>query len=242
VAWTELATASLNGSELALYRDDGDGAYMIRVNGLELMNSRWHQSEDELGALVGRAEGRHPNPRVLVGGLGLGYTLAALVRALGGARWITVAEMSADIITWYEHWLEPGLFAERPRNVRFVAADVAALLLGKGDYDVILLDIDNGPRALSVAGNEHLYSDEGLCAVKSSLADGGLLLLWSSFEAPELVARAEAAGFTAYCHPVALPGRSDLFHYIYEFSKPLGTVHCGRSHAADGPSPLSGWP
>jgi spermidine synthase len=224
MAWTELATAPLNDSELALYRDDGDDAYMIRLGGFELMNSRWHRSEDELGALVGRPKRRHPNPHVLVGGLGLGYTLAALVRALGGAGRITVAEISADVITWYERWFEPRLFAERPRNVRLVVADVAALLQGKGDYDVILLDIDNGPRALSVAGNEFLYSGEGLRALKRSLADRGLLLLWSSFEAPELVARAEAAGLAVYCHPVPLPGRPDLFHYIYQSSKLPETV------------------
>ena len=134
--WTELASACLNGSELVLYHDDADGAFMIRVGGLELMNSRWHRSEDELGALVATAMGWHPNPRILLGGLGLSYTLAALVRALGGAGSITVAEISADVVAWYERWFEPRLFAGRPENVRLVVADVAALLREKGDYEV----------------------------------------------------------------------------------------------------------
>jgi spermidine synthase len=216
--WTELATASLNGSALALYRDNVDGAYMIRVGGIELMNSRWHRSEDELGGLAGRAVGRHASPRVLLGGLGLGYTLAALARVLGGAGQITVAEISTDVIAWYERWLEPALFAERPGNVRLVAADVAALLQGQGEYDVIILDIDNGPQALSAAGNAFLYGDAGLRALRSSLAEGGWLLLWSGFEAPDFVARAEAADFAVDYRPVPFPGRPNLFHYIYQLS------------------------
>jgi len=219
MAWTELATARLNSSDLVLYRDDADSAFMIRVGGLELMNSRWHRSEGELGALVATAMGWHPNPHILLGGLGLGYTLAALVRALGGSGRITVAEISADVVAWYERWFEPRLFAERPGNVHVVVADVASLLQGKGEYDVILLDIDNGPRALSVAGNEFIYGSEGLHALERSLANRGVLLLWSSFEAPEFVDRAEAAGLAVRCHLIPFPGRPALFHYIYEFSK-----------------------
>ncbi|HXP77327.1 MAG TPA: hypothetical protein VN823_24540 [Stellaceae bacterium] len=214
MAWTELASAHQNDSELALYRAD-DGAYMIRIDGLELMNSRWHRSEDELGALAGALAPR-PNPQVLLGGLGLGYTLATLVGTLGGRGRITVAEISTYVIAWYERWFEPALFAERPKNVRLVAADVAVLLQGVSEYDVIILDIDNGPRPLSAASNEFLYSEDGLRALRSSLAEGGMLLVWSGFEAPELVARAEAVGFTVACQPVALPNRKDLFHYIYQ--------------------------
>lgn len=221
MAWAALATGSLNGRDLVLYHSD-DGAYMIRVNGLELMNSRWHRSEDELGILAGRlargARGR-PQPRLLLGGLGLGYTLAAVARAVGRTATITAAEISPDVIDWYERWFEPTLFAERPENIRIIASDVAALLNGSGEYDVILLDIDNGPRGLSSAGNEFLYSLDGLRALRSSLAVGGVLLIWSGFEAPAFSARAEAGGFAVDCHRIALPDRPGQFHYIYQLSK-----------------------
>jgi spermidine synthase len=215
MAWTELATTSLRGGQLVLYRDGG--AYMIRFDGLELMNSRWHGSEDELGALAGAMAPR-PNPRVLLGGLGLGYTLAALVRALGSGGQITVAEISTDVIAWFERWLEPTLFAERPTNVRLVAADVATLLQGEAKLDVVILDVDNGPGRLLAMGNQSLYRAEGLVAVRSGMAEAGLLLVWSSIEAPDFIARAEDAGFAVACRPVVFPGRPHLFHYIYQLS------------------------
>jgi spermidine synthase len=220
MTWTELATADLEGRVLALYRGE-DGAYMIRIDGLELMNSRWHRSEDELGALAA-ALAPGPSPRVLLGGLGLGYTLAALVRGLGGAGRITVAEISAEVIAWYERWLEPALFASRPAGVSLVAADVASLLRSDAAYDVILLDVDNGPEPMSAAGNAFLYAAEGLKALHASLAQGGMLLVWSAFEAPGFAARAKAAGFAVDIRRIAYPERRDLAHLIYLLSRSRG--------------------
>jgi spermidine synthase len=220
--WTELAVSTANGADLALYVGE-DGAYMIRANGLELMSSRNHGSEDVLGAMAGvlaRRDGRENEPRILIGGLGLGYTLAAAVKALEGAGRITVAEISADVIDWYERYFEPTLFAERPANMRLVGADVATLLAGTSDrYDVIVLDVDNGPRALASPDNDRLYSAEGLGALRAALADGGMLLVWSGFEAPDFAGRAAAAGFDVACETVAIPERPGLFHYIYRLAK-----------------------
>ena len=218
--WNELATSALNGGDLALYAGE-DGAYMIRANGLELMSSRNHGSEDVLGAMAGalaRERGRKAEPRLLIGGIGLGYTAAAAVKALEGAGRITVAEISADVIAWYERYFEPALFAERPANLRLVAADVATLL-NASSYDVIVLDVDNGPRALAAPGNDRLYSTEGLSALRSALTEDGVVLIWSGFEAPDFADRAAAAGFDVACEKVAIAERSGLSHYIYRLSR-----------------------
>jgi spermidine synthase len=220
MTWMELATADLDGRTLALYRGE-DGAYMVRVDGLELMNGRWHRSEDELGALAAAFAPR-ASPRVLLGGLGLGYTLAALARGLGGDGQITVAEISPQVVAWYERWFEPALFASRPPGVTLRVTDVASLLRGEPEYDVILLDVDNGPEPLSAAGNAFLYGAEGLRALHASLAEGGVLLLWSGFEAPAFVARAVAAGFAVDIRRVAYPERRDLEHFIYLLSRVRG--------------------
>ena len=225
MTWTELAAAAHEGGEVALYLGE-DGAYMIRANGLELMNGRCHRSEDVLGAMAGALAlkgGRKANPRVLIGGLGLGYTLAAAVRALGGVGRITVAEISAAVIAWYRRYFEPALFAGPPADLRLVHADVAMLLreAGEGGYDAIVLDVDNGPRALAAVGNDALYGAAGLEALRSALAAEGVVLVWSGFEAPDFARRAERAGFVVACDTVAIPDRPELFHYIYRLSMHL---------------------
>ncbi len=194
---------------------------MIRANGLELMSSRNHGSEDVLGAMAGALtgrSGRNPDPRLLIGGLGLGYTLAAAMKALEGAGRITVAEISADVIAWYERYFELTLFAERPANLRVLCADVATLL-SASCYDVIVLDVDNGPRALAAPGNDDLYGAEGLAALRAALTTDGTLLVWSGFEAPDFAHRAEAAGFDVACETVAIAERPGLSHYIYRLAK-----------------------
>src|SRR5262249_52546404 len=105
MAWQHLDSAPLHESTIDLYAAS-DGSHMIRVNGLELMNSRYHRSEDLLGALAGRLV-QGAAPRILLGGLGLGYTLASLVRSLGGVGHITVAEISDAVIAWFEAHFRP---------------------------------------------------------------------------------------------------------------------------------------
>jgi spermidine synthase len=219
--WTEIEQASLDGRPLTLHRG-ADGAWMIRVDGLELMNSRQHRSEDQLGAVAGGLAvdaADDGNPRLLIGGLGLGFTLAAATRALGGRGRIDVAEISSDVIAWYERYVEPAIFARRPAGIRLLHCDVAACLGGAVRYDAILLDVDNGPRALATAGNDDLYGAQGLAALERSITERGVALVWSGFEAPEFAARAQDAGFRVACRSVTLPERADLHHYIYELRR-----------------------
>ena len=212
--WTEIAKADAGRSDLALYVGE-DGAFMIRAGGLELMNGREHRSEDLLGEMAAHlAPG--PSPRVLLGGLGLGHTLAALASALDGRGSITVAEISADVIAWYERYFEPALFAGRPPGSQILNADVAALIRLGQRYDAIVLDVDNGPRAVVTPSNDWLYGAEGLSALRACLSEKGVLLLWSGFEDAGFVARAQSAGFQVEHHSIPLvAGRAELCHFIY---------------------------
>jgi spermidine synthase len=224
MSWIEIATETQSGGQLALYRG-GDGVFMIRANGLELMNGRCHRSEDALGAMAGQLARRGSlagDARLLIGGLGLGFTVAAALRALDGAGSITVAEISAAVIEWYERYFEPTLLGARPANLGIVQADVAALLreAPPASYDAIVLDVDNGPEPLAVQANEYLYCAEGLGRLKSALRPGGVLLIWSGFAAPAFCARAEAAGFEVCCERISIPDRPELFHYIYQLANP----------------------
>lgn len=213
MSWILIDTATEGDAELELYAKDG--VFMIRANGLELMNGFNHESEVALGQLA--AELVPPAPRILVGGLGLGYTTAALSRALGATGNITVAEFSRAVIDWFHRHVRPSVLPEMPGNLTILHAD-AVNALAEARYDLIVLDIDNGPEALVTARNGSLYAPEGLRALKRSLSPDGKVLLWSGFESPEFVARAEAAGFEVRCKPF-LRERRALAHYIYVLAK-----------------------
>ena len=219
MAWDLIDTAELADGELALYRqgDHSSGeVFMIRVNGLELMNGFGHQSETVLGEMA-VAVAKVPAPHILIGGLGLGYTLAATAAALKGAGRITVAELSPKVIEWFDRHVSASVLPERPINLAIVPGDIGAFIRGKdvGPFDVIVLDVDNGPEALVSAQNAHLYSAEGLHAFAAKLSPNGVILLWSAFEAPAFVALAEGAGFTVSSTALAAVRRPDLLHYAY---------------------------
>jgi spermidine synthase len=212
--WTEVDRDELDGRPLVLYRAPDD-ALMIRVDGMELMNSRWHQSEDELGELAAHAAGVQ-QPRILLGGLGLGYTLLALERALAGRGQVTVAEVSAAVVRWFGTWTRPILFPGWHPNARVVAADVADLLQPGAGYDVICLDVDNGPQPLSLPANGYLYEPQGLAAMRAALAPGGVILVWSAFEDPRFEAAGGAAGLAVTMTGVVHPDRPELEHTLYQ--------------------------
>jgi spermidine synthase len=219
MAWTHLESAPLGGRTLDLYVDEG-GVHMIRVDGLELMNGHAHASEDALGALAATLA-RGPAPRILLGGLGLGYTLAALLRALRGRGSVTVAEISADVIRWYERRFRPCLLSAETPNLRIVRTDVGLPIAGETPYDVIALDVDNGPQGLAADGNDRLYAAEGLRRFRERLSGDGVLLVWSAFVSAGFAAAAGAAGYAVECRPIMVAGRRD-FHYLYVLARHPG--------------------
>jgi spermidine synthase len=214
MAWELIETAQVAEGELTLYRQ-GE-VFMIRANGYELMNGLGHQSELALGRMAVEVA-RPAEPHILIGGLGLGYTLAATAAALAGRGRITVAELSPQVIAWFDRFLAGTVLPQRPDNLSIMPGDIGALILREdvGPFDVIVLDVDNGPEALVSPRNAVLYSADGLRAFASKLSADGIILLWSAFEAPEFVSRAEEAGFSVSVRSLAAVRRPDLLHYAY---------------------------
>lgn len=206
MAWNHIANGTVSDSTLELFQDGAD--YMIRVNGLELMNSRCHQSEKALADLAPQSV-----KNILIGGLGLGFTLAAFLERFESP--ITVIEKSKDVLEWYTRYFRAGLNCD-DSQVTFANCGIEDhMSLSDDRYDLIVLDVDNGPEALSAPENSRLYTTAGLIQVRRSLSESGTLLLWSSFESSTFIERAEQSGFSVRCVPVPIAaGRME--HFIFE--------------------------
>jgi spermidine synthase len=182
IPWQLLASAQVPGenAELRLYRRDGE--FSIRLDASELMNSRIHGSEDALAELACARIASVPCPRVLIGGLGMGYTLAAALKRLGRESRVVVAELVPAVVAWNRGPL--AALAGHPLDDDRVAVrecDVAQILdTEQRAYDAILLDVDNGPRGLTRKGNARLYTQSGLAAAYAALRPGGVFALWSA--------------------------------------------------------------
>jgi spermidine synthase len=200
--WEVLARAPApDGGEFVLHHRDGE--FVIRVRGQELMSSRVHGSEEEMARLAAAALGSIANPRMLIGGLGLGYTLRATLDALGAGARVIVAELAEAIVTWNRGPLAP--LAARPLDdprVQVEIADVRRVMRGAGPWHAILLDVDNGPAALTRASNAGLYDSPGLTAAHDALVPGGVLVVWSAGPDDRFTARLAQAGFLAETHAV----------------------------------------
>ena len=168
-----------DGKELLLY--ERDGVFTIRVNGQELMSSRAHGSEEEMARLV-LAEIRAPGPQVLVGGLGMGYTLRAVLDLLPPTSRVVVAELLPEVVRWNREHLGhlAGSPLDDPRVV-LEEDDVGKVMAARPDtFDAILLDVDNGPAALTDRRNARLYAPKGLAIIRRSLRSRGMLGIWST--------------------------------------------------------------
>jgi len=172
------------GGEMTLRRKGGE--FEIFVGDRDLMSSRVHGSEESLARFGCRNLSRAYRPRVLVGGLGLGYTLAAVLKEVPPSATVVVAERVAEVVHWNRGVLGPlaGRPLDDPRVELFVQ-DVAVLLRTEDQaFDAILLDVDNGPFALSVKENRCLYSEEGVRASLRALRRDGVMAIWSSTPDP----------------------------------------------------------
>ena len=178
-----------------------DGEYMILVDGGPLMSSRTHGSEEDLAAAgCGRLRGAN-RPQVLVGGLGMGFTLRAALDLLPASAAVTVAELIPAVVEWNRGPL--AALADHPLDdvrVRVEATDVGLILpANPGRFDAILLDVDNGPAAFTSAENGRLYSDAGVAASYKALRDGGRLAVWSAWDDRKFEQRLQRAGFQTEC-------------------------------------------
>lgn len=204
--WRELARArTKDGTELVLSQRDEE--LVIHVDGAWLMSSRCHGSEEAMAEAAGLSPARGA-VHVLVGGLGFGYTLAATLASLGPAARVTVAEISEATVDWVRG-IAAGLAGrplDDPRVVVKVEDVLAVVRSAAGAYDAILLDVDNGPWALTVSTNSGLYDAAGLASLARALKPAGTLVVWSAGPAPAFSARMRKAGFVVTEREVAARG------------------------------------
>ncbi|MBL1275921.1 MAG: hypothetical protein COB30_007525 [Ectothiorhodospiraceae bacterium] len=179
--WELLDTTTVPGdkSVLRLYRRGDE--YSIKIGNSELMSSRVHGSEEALAELTCQRLKDRPSPRVLIGGLGMGFTLAAALKELGPNAEIVVAELVPSVIEWNRGLLSElaGHPLKDPR-VTVYEGDVSTLMREERSYyDAIILDVDNGPEGLTRKENDAIYSPAGLKAALSALRPKGILSVWS---------------------------------------------------------------
>ena len=197
VPWELLDSSPVPGStaELRLYKRGAE--FSIRLDRRELMNSRMHGSEDALAELACAKVAGRDRFQVLVGGLGMGYTAAAALRQLDADGRLVVAELVPAVVKWNRGPLAD--LAGRPledERVTVREIDVAEILKAqRRAYDVILLDVDNGPEGLTRKSNDWLYSRAGLEAARAALRSAGVLAVWSAGADQAFVARLRAASF-----------------------------------------------
>ena len=194
--WTTIDEATTpDGKSISLH--EHDGSYMIRVDGVPLMSTRQHASEEKLAELACAHVRGIRSARVLIGGLGFGFTLRAALQTLDVDASVVVAEILDAVIAWNRNPAFP-LAADTladPR-VTVLQQDVAeAIREGRGSFDAIILDVDNGPAALSTSGNLRLYDSAGLRNARTALRRAGSLALWSVAPDPAFERRMGQAGF-----------------------------------------------
>ena len=195
--WTLVDQAQMPGGE-TISLHEHDGSYYIRLDGAELMSTRRHASEEKIAELACAQLGRVRGARVLVGGLGCGFSLRTALAAVGADATVVVAELSPAVIAWNRNPAFPLAAAELadPR-VEVVQQDVGETIRGaKAGFNSIILDVDNGPAALSSASNRRLYDYSGLRHIHAALRPGGCVAFWSVAGDPAFELLMARAGFT----------------------------------------------
>ena len=197
IPWQHLDTAKVpgDGGELKLMRRGTE--YSIMAGGIELMNSRLSGSEEAMATLAFERIGARPKARVLIGGLGMGFTLRAALAAFGPDARIVVAELVPAVVAWARGPLGElhGASLDDPRATLHEGDVGEAIRVEEAAFDAILLDVDNGPGGLSRKENDGLYSPTGLAAAHRALRPGGVLEVWSSTRDTAFTQRLKRAGY-----------------------------------------------
>jgi spermidine synthase len=204
-----------NGTVIALYRHDG--AYLIRADGVELMSTRRHLSEDRLAEVACAPLQEVPRARVLIGGLGLGFTLRAALRHLREDAEIVVAELVAEVIAWNT---DPryGLSVDAIRDprVRVLHDDAFDVLrTSSASFDAIMLDTDNGPDGMLMSENAPLYAKRGIAVTMSALRAGGSIVYWSVGDDPRFAGTLRGSGLTVRTLHVRAHDTTGPMHTLY---------------------------
>ena len=192
---------------------------IVRVGGVPLMSSRVHGSEEALAEVGCEGLRSRAERRVLVGGLGMGFTLRAVLDALAADAEVVVAELLPTIVEWNRGPLGPlaGSPLDDPRT-KLVLGDVVSVIKNHtSGFDAILLDVDNGPEAFTVASNAWLYGRAGVTALRHALRPGGRLVVWSAVESVTFSRALMSAGFAVEVRPVRARGavRKGSRHWLF---------------------------
>lgn len=214
-----------NGGALCLFEYGDD--FVIKIqggHGGQLMNTRMHGSEDALAEIPCRKVAGRVRPRVLIGGLGMGFTLASALRHLGAEAEVLVAELVPGVIEWNRGPLgEKSGHPLRDPRARVLNQDVAVVLQAEQQgFDAIMLDVDNGPEGLTQKANNWLYSLEGLNACARALRPKGILAVWSASADRGFSERLRQAGFKAEEVQVFAHGNKGTRHTIWIAEKLRG--------------------
>ena len=215
--WILIETAQTpgHGAELCLYQRDQE--FVIQADNLELMNSRNFASEQALATLACKKLTDPSEARVLIGGLGMGYTLKSALDELGETAEVLVMELVPDVVRWNQ-----GLLAHLAGNpldderVTVQVGDVAQMIKrSRGSFSAILLDVDNGPNALTSMDNHWLYSIAGLETAHAALKPNGILGIWSSDRDAGFAKRLSQVGFDVDEVPVRELGKKGGHHIVW---------------------------
>ena len=192
--WVKLDQANVPGGGVLKLMQRGT-EFSIMSGTIELMNSRLSGSEEQLASLSAARVGQRKGVRVLIGGLGMGFTLRTALESFGPDSEITIAELVPEVIAWARGPLRPihGDSLDDPR-VRIHTGDVATAITPANPFDAILLDVDNGPDGLSRPENDRLYSANGLGIARNALTPGGHLAVWSSAPDARFTKRLKQSG------------------------------------------------
>jgi len=223
-SWTAIGKTKIPNSDGELTLSQRGEEFCIRIAGVpgDLMNSRVHNSEEALAELACDRLKTVEDARVLVGGLGMGFTLAAALNAVSASTQVTVAELIPVVVEWNRGPL--GECAGHPlkdSRTRVQVGDVAELIGNKNQsFDAILLDVDNGPEAMTHSDNEWLYSLKGLGAIYKSLRPEGIVAIWSARQDQLFSIRLRKTGFNVSIRTVRARIGKGSHHTIFLAQKP----------------------
>lgn len=210
-------TRTPNGSRFSLHEHNGE--YFLKLNGTQLMGSNATVSELLLADLACEFRNSRPHARILIGGLGLGFSLKRVLEICGPEAKVQVAELLPEVVSWNREFLQTlnGPLLDDPR-VEIFTGDVFDCIkkAGAAHYDAILLDVDNGPTSFVQPQNSRLYTRNGFKLIRHSLKAGGRVAFWSAVQEPEFRAYFERAGFAVEDVPTKSHERAKRFaHHIY---------------------------
>ncbi len=222
-SWELIDTAAIpnNEGELRLFKRNHEFVIRIKSTPGDLMSSRTHGSEDALGELACQPFAKKQSAAVLIGGLGMGFTLATALATLPREASVTVAELVPGVVKWNRELV--GAFAGHPlkdKRVRILEADVADLIQQHPRaYDAIMLDVDNGPEGLTHPQNNNLYSVDGIKLARKALKTSGILAVWSASPSSKFTNLLKKSGFAVEVKHVRAHKGKGARHIIWVAKK-----------------------